>query len=72
MAFQKKDKSLVQDGRPKASALAMREAKVTHLIEVKTPEARRVLKQMNTKVYRGSRTNLANWYCPTGKKHSAK
>jgi len=50
----------------------MREAKVAYLKEQNTPEARAALKKMNDKVYRGSRSNLKEWFAPTGKKLTAK
>lgn len=66
MAFAKKVKVAKQDGRPQGSKLAMREAKVKHLSALNTPEARATLKKMNDKVYRGSRSNLKDWYAPKG------
>lgn len=72
MSFEKKQKIAKQDGRPQASKLVMREAKVAHLKEANTPEARAALKKMNDKVYRGSRSNLKDWYKPTGKGTTAK
>lgn len=71
MAFEKKTKVAAKDSRPQGSKLAMREAKVKHLKEANTPEARAMLKKMNDKVYRGGRSNLNNWYAPKGKKVSA-
>ena len=72
MAFEKKVKVATKDSRPQASKLAMREAKVKHLKEANTPEARAVLKKMNDKVYRGSRSNLQDWYAPKGVSVTAK
>lgn len=66
MSFSKKQKIAKQDGRPQASKMVMREAKVAHLKAENTPEARAVLKKMNDKVYRGSRSNLKDWYAPSG------
>lgn len=71
MAFEKKTKVAVKDSRPQGSKLAMREAKVKHLKEANTPEARAMLKKMNDKVYRGGRSNLNNWYAPKGRKVTA-
>lgn len=67
MAFQKKQRVNHIDTRPQASKLVMREAKVLALKSENTPEARKALKKMNDKVYRGSRSNLKEWYKPTGK-----
>ena len=72
MSFEKKQKIAKQDGRPQASKMVMREAKVAHLKAANTPEARKVLKQMNDVVYRGSRSNLKDWYAPKGVKVNAK
>jgi hypothetical protein len=69
MAFQKKSHV---DNRPKLSPLELREAKIKTLKAEGTPEARKALKKMNDVVYRGSRTNLNNWYAPKGVKHSAR
>lgn len=66
MAFAKKAKVELSDSRPQMSKLAAREAKVSHLKDLNTSEARAVLKKMNDKIYRGSRSNLNNWYCPKG------
>ncbi len=65
MAFQKKQRIHSHDGRPQGSKLEQREAKVKHLKELNTPESRAVLKKMNDKVYRGSRTNLSDWFNPS-------
>lgn len=67
MAFQKKQRVNHIDTRPQASKLVMREAKVQALKSENTIEARKALKRMNDKVYRGSRSNLKEWYKPTGK-----
>ena len=67
MAFAKKERVACVDGRPKASKLVLREAKVAHLKAENTPEARKTLKKMNDKVYRGSRSNLKEWFKPKGK-----
>lgn len=72
MAFQKKQRVNHTDSRPKCSKLEMREAKVAYLKEQNTPEARAALKKMNDKVYRGSRSNLKEWFAPSGKKLTAK
>ncbi len=66
MSFQKKQRAVVHDSRPQGSKLKQREIKVNALQEAKTPEARKQLKQMNDKVYRGTRTNLTNWFAPNG------
>jgi hypothetical protein len=67
MAFQKKQRVNHIDTRPQASKLVMREAKVQALKSENTIEARKALKRMNDKVYRGSRSNLKEWFKPTGK-----
>lgn len=67
MAFQKKRRVNTTDSRPKASKLVMREQRVLTLKSENTVEARKALKKMNDKVYRGSRSNLKGWYKPTGK-----
>lgn len=72
MSFDKKQKVAKQDGRPQASKMVMREQKVKHLKDANTPEARAALKKMNDKVYRGSRSNLTDWYAPNGIKINAK
>lgn len=71
MAFQKKPRIHTDDRRPKGTSLERREAKVQALKKENTPEARKQLKKMNDKVYRGSRSNLKNWYAPNGKKVTA-
>lgn len=71
MAFAKKEAKRV-DGRPKASKIELREAKVAALKSENTPEARKTLKKMNDVVYRGSRSNLKEWYKPKGKGVTAK
>ena len=71
MAFQKKPRPIVGDPRPQMSKLAQREHKVKTLKEANNPDARKMLKKMNDKVYRGARTNLNDWYAPTGKKVTA-
>lgn len=73
MAFQKKAPMPHVDRRDtKFSALKEREHKVQALKAANNPEARKVLKQMNDKVYRGSRSNLTDWYAPNGVKINAK
>lgn len=67
MSFQKKQRVNTTDSRPKASKLVMREQRVLTLKSENTVEARKALKKMNDKVYRGSRSNLKEWYKPTGK-----
>ena len=67
MAFQKKPRINHVDTRPQASKIVMREQRVLALKEENTIEARKALKRMNDKVYRGSRSNLKEWYKPTGK-----
>lgn len=67
MSFQKKPRITHADTRPQASKLEMREAKVQALKSENTPEARKALKKMNDKVYRVGRSNLTEWYKPTGK-----
>ncbi len=66
MAFEKKQAVRV-DGRPKASKIELREAKVAALKSENTPEARKTLKRMNDVVYRGKRSNLKEWFKPKGK-----
>lgn len=65
MSFQPKQYTSV-DGRPKSSKLAQRESKVATLKSLNTPDARKQLKKMNDKVYRGSRSNLTEWFKPNG------
>jgi hypothetical protein len=72
MAFQKKPRVSHIDSRPQASKLVMREQLVLTLKEENTIEARRALKKMNDKVYRVGRSNLKEWYKPTGKGMTAK
>ncbi|MNR54293.1 hypothetical protein D3C85_1744550 [compost metagenome] len=72
MAFQKKARINTKDTRPQSSKLEQREAKVLSLKAENNPEARKALKKMNDKVYRGSRSNLKDWYKPTGKGATAK
>lgn len=72
MAFAKKQKIATCDSRPQKHKIVLREEKVATLKALNTPESRKVLKQMNDKVYRGSRSNLTDWYAPKGKKVSAK
>lgn len=67
MAFQKKQRINHVDTRPQASKLVMREQRVLTLKAENSVEARKALKKMNDKVYRGSRSNLKEWYKPTGK-----
>lgn len=68
MAFQKKPKVVHADTRHKKfDSLIMREEKVKALNAEKTPESRKARKRMNDVVYRGSRSNLKEWYKPTGK-----
>ena len=67
MAFQKKTRVAHTDGRPQGSKLKQREEKVASLRSQNNPEARKELKRMNDKVYRGSRSNLKEWFKPTGK-----
>lgn len=71
MAFQKKARIHTDDRRPKGTSLERREAKVKALRAENTPEARKQLKKMNDKAYRGAKSNLSNWYAPKGKKVSA-
>ena len=66
MSFQKKERVAKGDGRPQGTRLEQRERKVASLREANTPEARKALKKMNDVVYRGSRTNLKEWYKPSG------
>lgn len=72
MAFEKKARVATKDTRPQCSKLEMREAKVVALKAENNPEARKALKKMNDKVYRGSRSNLKDWFKPTGKGITAK
>jgi hypothetical protein len=67
MSFQKKQRINHTDSRPKASKLVMREERVLALKAEDSVEARKALKKMNDKVYRGARSNLKEWYKPTGK-----
>lgn len=67
MSFQKKQRINHIDTRPQASKLVMREQRVLTLKAENSVEARKALKKMNDKVYRGSRSNLKEWYKPTGK-----
>lgn len=67
MSFQKKQRMSHVDTRPQGSKLEQRERKVNALKSENTPEARKQLKKMNDKVYRGSRSNLKEWYKPDGK-----
>lgn len=67
MSFQKKQRINHTDSRPKASKLVMREERVLALKAENSVEARKALKKMNDKVYRGARSNLKEWYKPTGK-----
>lgn len=66
MSFQKKERVAKGDGRPQGTRLEQREAKVAALREANTPEARKALKKLNVVVYRGSRSNLREWYKPNG------
>jgi hypothetical protein len=72
MAFQKKERVATKDSRPQMSKREAREALVVTLKAENNPEARKVLKKMNDKVYRGSRSNLKEWFAPTGKKQTAR
>jgi hypothetical protein len=67
MAFQKKQRINRIDTRPQASKLVMREQRVLTLKSENTVESRKALKKMNDKVYRGTRTNLNEWFKPNGK-----
>ena len=67
MSFQKKQRINHTDSRPKASKLVMREERVLALKAENSVEARKALKKMNDKVYRGARSNLKEWYKPNGK-----
>lgn len=67
MSFQKKQRTYHDESRPQASKLAQREHKVQVLKGANNPDARRALKKMNDKVYRGSRSNLTEWFKPNGK-----
>lgn len=67
MSFQKKQRINHIDTRPQASKLVVREQRVLTLKAENSVEARKALKKMNDKVYRGSRSNLKEWYKPTGK-----
>lgn len=72
MAFQKKQRVATKDGRPQGSKLKQREDLVKTLKAANTPEARKALKKMNDVVYRGNRSNLKEWFKPTGKGVTAK
>lgn len=68
MSFQKKPKHTNSDTRnTKFKALVEREHKVQVLKAANNPDARKLLKKMNDRVYRGARTNLKEWYKPKGK-----
>ena len=67
MAFTKKEKVFHVDGRPKAAKSVLREQKVAALKAANNPDARKVLKRMNDVIYRGSRSNLKEWFKPKGK-----
>lgn len=67
MTFQKKQRIEHHDSRPQASKLEQREAKVATLKAMNNPDARKLLKRMNDVVYRGSRSNLKEWYKPNGR-----
>lgn len=67
MSFQKTKQVAHTDSRPQASKLVQREAKVSTLKAANNPDARKLLKKMNDKVYRGSRSNLKEWFKPNGK-----
>lgn len=69
MAFAKKHRHVTNDTRnTKYKALTEREHKVQTLKAANSPDARKLLKRMNDKVYNVGRTNLDNWFCPSGKK----
>lgn len=70
MAFAKKQKVVTHDGRPQGDKIQMREAKVNHLREANTPEARKALKQMGVMNYRTGRTMLGEWWNPKGKRNA--
>ncbi|MNW06959.1 hypothetical protein D3C71_2034580 [compost metagenome] len=72
MAFQKKERVATKDARPQMSKLAQREQLVATLKAENNPDARKLLKKMNDKVYRGSRSNLSEWFAPKGKKQTAR
>lgn len=72
MAFAKKPKHVTHDTRnTKYKALSDREHKVKTLKQANNPDARKLLKKMNDKVYNTGRTNLTDWFCPTGVKTTA-
>jgi len=72
MTFQKKQRIEHHDSRPQCSKLVQRETKVHALRLENNPDARKLLKKMNDKVYRGSRSNLKEWFAPSGKKQTAR
>lgn len=72
MAFQKKQRLEHLDPRPQKFHQAQREKVVAVLKAENTPDARKLLKKMNDKVYRVGRSNLKEWYKPTGKGMTAK
>jgi hypothetical protein len=72
MAFAKSVKVAATDSRPQKHKMKLREDKVNHLKALNTPEARSTLKKMNDKVYRGARSNLKEWFKPTGKGNTAR
>lgn len=72
MSFQKKQRINHTDSRPKASKLVMREERVLALKAENSVEARKALKKMNDKVYCGARSNLKEWFKPSGKGMTAR
>ena len=72
MAFDKKARIVTKDVRPQSNPRKQREALVVTLKTENTIESRKALKKMNDKVYRGSRSNLKEWFKPTGKGCTAK
>lgn len=72
MAFQKKERVSTKDTRPQSSKLKQRESLVVTLKAENNPDARKLLKKMNDKVYRKGRSNLTEWFSPKGKKLTAR
>ncbi|MNT67843.1 hypothetical protein D3C71_479990 [compost metagenome] len=72
MAFDKKARIVTKDVRPQSNPRKQREALVVTLKTENTVESRKALKKMNDKVYRGARSNLKEWFKPTGKGCTAK
>lgn len=69
MAFQAKNHGRQPDTRmSNKEKIVRRETKIDALNAERTPEARKARKAMNDIVYRGSRTNLNDFWNPKGKR----